>query len=121
MYGKMLELKLLWESTSQKSSGDKISCAKKLDASMMLPSEHAFLNKAWRTKFVAQMLMSSIEASPPNDSPLDFSWELVDGNYQWLWFQGDLWPSWLGIRCECERHDSKYCMLLLLFFDCLFL
>ena len=45
MYGKMLELKLLWESTSQKSSGDKISCAKKLDASMMLPSEHAFLNK----------------------------------------------------------------------------
>ena len=46
MYGKMLELKLLWESTSQKSSGDKISCAKKLDASMMLPSEHAFLNKA---------------------------------------------------------------------------
>ena len=45
MYGKMLELKLLWESTSQKSSDDKISCAKKLDASMMLPSEHAFLNK----------------------------------------------------------------------------
>ena len=65
--------------------------------------------------------MSSIEGSAPNDLPLDFGWKLVDGNYQLLWFEGDLWPSSLDIRYECEIHDNKYCMLLLLFFDCLFL
>ena len=45
MYVKMLELTFFWESTSKESDGDKISCAKKLNASMMLPCEHAFLNK----------------------------------------------------------------------------
>ena len=45
MYGKMLELTFFWESTSKESDGDKTSCAKKLNASMMLPCEHAFLNK----------------------------------------------------------------------------
>ena len=37
--------RFLWKSTSQISGGDKISCAKKLDASMMLPCECNFLNK----------------------------------------------------------------------------
>ena len=45
MYGKMLELTFFWESTSKESDGDKISCAQELNASMMLPCEHAFLNK----------------------------------------------------------------------------
>ena len=59
--------------------------------------------------------MSSIEALPPNDSPLNFGWKLVDGDYQLPWFQGDLWPNSLGITYKCENYDSKYCMLLLLF------
>ena len=79
MYGKMLELTFFWESTSKESDGDKISCAKKLNASMMLPCEHAFLNKV-----CCKISMSSIEGSAPNDLPLDFGWKLVDGNYQLL-------------------------------------
>ena len=65
--------------------------------------------------------MSRIEASRPNDSPRDLGWKLVDRNYQLLWFEGDLSPSSLDITYKCEKHDGKYCMLLLSFFDFLFL
>ena len=59
------------------------------------------------------MWKSSIEASPHSNSPLDFDWKLVDRNYQLLWFEGDLSLSSLDITYECEKHDGKYCMLLL--------
>ena len=57
---------------------------KKLDDSMMLPCEHVLPNKIRQTKLIAKIWMSSIEVSPPNDSPLDFGWKLVDRNYQLL-------------------------------------
>ena len=98
-----------------------VSCAKKLNTSMMPPCERVLLNKIRRTKVVAKIWMSSIEASPPNDSPLDFGWKLVNRNYQLLWFEGDLSSSSLGITYECEKHDGTCCILLLLYFGCLFL
>ena len=52
--------------------------------------------------------MSSIEASPPNNSPCDLGWKLVGRNYQLLWFEGDLSPSSLDITYKCEKHDGKY-------------
>ena len=73
----------------------------------MPPCERVLLNKIRRTKVVAKIRMSSIEASPPNDSLLDFGWKLVDRNYQLLWFEGDLSPSSLDITYKCEEHDSK--------------
>ena len=98
-----------------------VSCAKKLNTSMMPPCERVLLNKIRRTKVVAKIWMSSIEALPPNDSPLDFGWKLVNRNYQLLWFEGDLSSSSLGITYECEKHDGTCCILLLLYFGCLFL
>ena len=47
--------------------------------------------------------MSSIKASPPNNSPLNFESKLVDRNYQLLLFEGDLLPSSLDIKYECEK------------------
>ena len=112
---------IFMEKYKPKTNGDKMSCAKKLDVSMMPPCERVLLNKIRRTKFVAKLWMSSIEASPPNDSPLDFGWKLVDRNYQLLWFEGDLRPSSLDITYEYEKHDGQYGMSLLLFSECLFL
>ena len=80
----MLELRFLWEGISQKQMRTKVLVPKKLDDSMMLPCEHVLPNKIRRAKFVAKIWMSSIEVSPPNDSPLDFGWKLVDRNYQLL-------------------------------------
>ena len=88
---------------------------------MMPTCERVLLNKIRRTKFVAKLWMSSIEALPPNVSPLNFGWKLVNRNYQLLWFEGDLSPSSFDITHKCEKHDGKYFMLLLSFFDCLFL
>ena len=104
-----------------KTVRDKISYAKKLDASMMPLCERVLLNKIRRVKFVAKMWMSTIEASPPNYSSPDFGWKFVNGDYQLLWSEGGLSPSSLDVTYECEKHDGKYCMLLLLFFDRLFL
>ena len=112
---------IFMEKYKPKTNGDKMSCAKKLDVSMMPPCERVLLNKIRRTKFVAKLWMSSIEASPPNNSPLDFGWKLVDRNYQLLWFEGDLRPSSLDITYEYEKHDGQYGMSLLLFSECLFL
>ena len=72
------------EKYKPKTDEDKISSAKKLDASIMPPCERVLLNKIRQTKFVAKIWMSSIEASRRNDSPLDFVWNLVDRNYQFL-------------------------------------
>ena len=77
---------------------------------MMPPSKRVLLNKIRRAKFVPKIWMSSIKTSPPNDSPLDSGWKLVDRNYQLLWSEGDLSPSSLDIIYECEKHDRKYCM-----------
>ena len=52
--------------------GIKFIVPKKLDASLMPPCERVLLNKIRRTKFAAKIWMSSIEALPPNDSPLNF-------------------------------------------------
>ena len=60
------------EKPEPKTDGDQTSCAKKLDASMMRPCEPVFPNKIKRTKFVPKIWMSSIEALPPKDSPLNF-------------------------------------------------
>ena len=91
------------EKYKPKTDGVKISCSKKLDASMMPPCEHVLLNKIRRTKFVAKIWMSSIKASPPNNSPLNFESKLVDRNYQLLLFEGDLSPSSLDIKYKCEK------------------
>ena len=80
----MLELRFLWKGISQKQMRTKVLVPKKLDDSMMLPCEHVLPNKIRRANFVAKIWMSSIEVSPPNDSPLDFGWKLVDRNYQLL-------------------------------------
>ena len=85
---------------------------------MMPPCERVLLNKIRRTKFLANIRMSSIEASSPNNSPLNFGWKLVNRNHQLLWFKGDLLPSSIDITYKCEKHDAKYYMLLLLLFDC---
>ena len=95
-----------------KTDRDKISYAKKLDASMMPLCERVLVNKIRRVKFLAKMWMSTIEASPSNYSLLDFGWKFVNRDYQLLWFEGGLSPS---------VTSGKYCMLLLLFFDRLFL
>ena len=50
----MLEPRFSWKSVNQRSDDNKISCAKKLDVSMILPCERVFLNKIRRTKFVAK-------------------------------------------------------------------
>ena len=84
--------------------GDKISYAKKLNASTIPPCERFSLNKKRRIKLAAKTWMPSIKASPPNDSPLDFGWKLVDRNYQLLWFE-DLSSSSLDITYECEKSD----------------
>ena len=74
MYGKKnlekiddVRTEIFMEKCKPKTDGDKISCTKKLDASMMLPCERVLLNKIRRTKFVAKIWMSLIEASSPND------------------------------------------------------
>ena len=46
--------------------------------------------------------------------------EICNRNYQLLWFERDLSPSSPDITYNCEENDDKYCMLLLLFFDCVF-
>ena len=66
---------------------------------MMPPCERVLLNKIRRTKFLANIWMSSIEAS----------------------FKGDLLPSSINITYKCEKHDAKYYILVLLLFDCFFL
>ena len=43
---------------------------------MVLPCEQVFLNKIRLTKFAAKICMSLIEASPPNNSPLDFGLDI---------------------------------------------
>ena len=43
---------------------------------MMSPCEHVFLNKIRLSKFAAKICMSSIEALPLNDSPIDFGLEI---------------------------------------------
>ena len=106
---------IFMEKHKPKTNREKISCAKKLDASMTPPCEHVLLNKIRRTKFVAKIWISSIDASPPNGSPLNIGWKLVDRNYQLLWFESDLSPVSLNITYECEKHDGKYCILLLPF------
>ena len=80
---------------------------------MML--EVIFLWKSTSQKQIGKKLISSIDASPPNGSPLDIGWKLVDRNYQLLWFESDLSPVSLNITYECEKHDGKYCILLLPF------
>ena len=50
----MLELRFSWKSTSQRSDDNKISCAKKLDVSMIPRCERVFLNKIRQTKFFAK-------------------------------------------------------------------
>ena len=72
---------IFMEKYKPKTDRDKISCAKKLDASMMPPCELVLLNKIRRTKFVAKLWMSSIKLSRSNNSPLNFGWKLVDRNY----------------------------------------
>ena len=79
--------------------------------------ERVLVNEIRQTKFVVKTQMPLIEASPRNNSPLDFGRKLVERNYQLLWFKGDLSPSSLDITYKCEEHDNKYCVLLLLFFD----
>ena len=63
MYGKKnlekiddVRIEIFMEKCKPKTDGDKISCTKKLDASMMLPCERVLLNKIRRTKFVAKIL-----------------------------------------------------------------
>ena len=92
MYGKKnlkkiddVRTEVFMEKSKPKTDGDKISCAKNFDTSMMPPCERVLLDKMRRTKFVANIWMSSIEASPPIDSPLNFGWKLVDRNYLLLW------------------------------------
>ena len=106
---------IFMEKHKPKKNGEKISCAKKPDASMTPPSEHVLRNKIRRTKFVAKIWISSIDASPPNGSQLDIGWKLVDRSYQLLWFENELSPISLDITYECEKHDGKYCILLLPF------
>ena len=120
----MTELRFLWKSTSQKQMGKHFFWQKKLDASIMPPCELLLLNKTRRTEFAEKIWMSSIEASPPNKSPLDSGWKLADRNYELLWLEGDLPPSSPDITYECEKHDGKQGMFLLLFliasFCCIF-
>ena len=99
---------------------NKISCAKIL-ASMMLPCERVFLNKIRRIKFDAKIWMPLIEALPPNDLPLDFGLEICWQKLSVTLVEGGLSPTSFDVTYECEKHGGKYCMLLLLFFDCLFL
>ena len=115
----MLELRLLRKIASQKLIGTKFLVPKIL-MSVLFRLERVFLNKIRRTKFAAKIWISLIETSPTNDSPLVLGWKFVNSNYQLLWFEGDLLPSSLDITCACEKHDGKYCMLLLLFFNCFF-
>ena len=96
----------------------KISCAKKINATMMPPC-FSIQNKT--NKFVAKIWMSLIETSPPENSSFNFWGKLVNKNYQLLWFEGDRSPCTRDITYECEKHDGKYWMLLLFIFDCFFL
>ena len=70
MYGKKnlkkiddVRTEIFTEKYKSKTDGDKIYCAKKPDASMMSPCERVLLNKIRRSKFLAKIWMSSIEAS----------------------------------------------------------
>ena len=93
------------EKYKPETNGDKIYCAKKRDASMMSPCEHVFLNKIRLSKFAAKICMSSIEALPLNDSPIDFGLEicwqklLVTLAWRWsitkiTWCYIQMWKTW---------------------------
>ena len=81
---------------------------------MML--EVIFLWKSTSQKQIGKKLISSIDASPPNGSPLDIGWKLVDRNYQLLWFESDQSPISLNITYECEKHDGKILSITVAFF-----
>ena len=90
----MLELRLLWKSTSQKQIGTKFLVPKNL---MLCFARQSKMNKVFCQSF------PSIEVPLPNDSPLDLVWKLVGKNCKLLWFEGDLSPSSLDVTYECEK------------------
>ena len=100
--------------------GDKISYAKKLNASVMPPCERFSLNKKRRIKLVAKIWMPSIDASPPNDSPLDFGWKWSTETISYFGLK-IYHQAHLILHTNVKKVIGKYCMLLLPFFDCLFL
>ena len=115
MVRKSWKKRFLWKVTSQISDGDKIYCAKKLNASIMLPCERVFLNKIVccrnlgcnRLKLHLLMIHHSILGENWSTKAL-------------LWFKGDLSPSSLDIVKNIVSTVCYWCCFLIASFCCIF-
>ncbi|XP_057306368.1 uncharacterized protein LOC130644684 [Hydractinia symbiolongicarpus] len=100
MYGKRnlssvdeARLVMFLEKYKPKGENEAISCVKKFDGSSLPPCLRVLRQKIYRTKYVAQLWMSSITSEPPNHLPEDMGWLLKDGSYIIKWYEGEMSPK----------------------------
>ncbi|XP_057308039.1 uncharacterized protein LOC130645930 [Hydractinia symbiolongicarpus] len=86
-------LVMFLEKYKPKGENEAISCVKKFDGSSLPPCLRVLRQKIYRTKYVAQLWMSSITSEPPNHLPEDMGWLLKDGSYIIKWYEGEMSPK----------------------------
>ena len=66
----------------------------------MPPCQRVLLQKIKRAKLVATRWYSAIRQFETNLSPLQYGWELTDGQYALKWYEGEAYPRTLDITIE---------------------
>ena len=92
------------EKYSPKSEHERLTCAKKLDGSMLPPCQRVLMQKLKRVRLISRRWASSILAHLPYEIPKESGW-FHDDTYKISCYEGDATPPVLDVVCDSDTEN----------------
>ena len=102
-----VRVQIFLEKYRPKAREDRLSCAKKLDGSMMPPCRAVLLEKLKCMHLITRRWNSTLLPHPPHEVPENSGWKLEDGCYKINWFYGEAAPRSLDVVCNDETERAQ--------------
>jgi hypothetical protein len=113
MYGKKklssvdeIRLELFLQKYKPKGKDEALACVKKFDGSSLPPCSRVLYEKIRRTKYIAELWLSSTSPAPPDQLPEEMGWQVVDGHYTVNWFDGEVSPKPIDITSNEDEFED---------------
>ncbi|CAB3999454.1 Hypothetical predicted protein [Paramuricea clavata] len=95
MYGKKklssvheIRLELFLQKYKPKGKDEALACFKKFDGSSLPSCSRVLYEKIHRTKYIAELWLSSTSSAPPDQLSKEMGWQIEDSHYTVNWLMG---------------------------------
>ena len=106
-----MRLEIFLQKFKPKGADDALACVKRFDGGSFPPCARVLYKKICRTKYIAQLWLSSALPNPPNQLPEVLGWKIEHDKYTVKWFEGEVSPKLIDLEMtsnddELEGHEG---------------